>query len=164
MLRRAAAALALAALLACGAEAPEGPPPPAPAFSLPDLEGEPVALADYAGRIVLVDFWATWCEPCIHQIPVLNAFAREQGPDGVAVLGVSVDAGGREAIESFRAEHDIDFAYPVLLGSERLARAYGVPGFPALAVVDADGGLVGLHLGVVTPEELAEAVAEAGGR
>jgi thiol-disulfide isomerase/thioredoxin len=151
-------ALALAALLvACAAE---DEVPVAPPFALPDLAGREVALADFAGRTVVIDFWATWCEPCVHQIPVLNAFHREHAHDGVVVLGIAVDAQGREAVAPFAKEHAIE--YPVLLGSERLARDYGVPGFPALAVVDAAGRFQSLHLGVVDPEELEQAVAAAG--
>lgn len=107
----------------------------------------------------MIDFWATWCEPCLAQIPVLNAFYREQGPDGAVVLGIAVDADGREFVAPFAAEHAI--AYPVLLGSERLARDYGAPGFPSLAVVDGAGRIDSLHLGVSTREELAAAVAAA---
>lgn len=155
---RVAVALALGGVVALGCIAEEprvaGPAPP---FTLPDLQGRPVALADLAGRIVVIDFWATWCEPCKQQIPVLNQFHR-QHPD-VAMLGVAVDAGGREVVAPFAAEHDIQ--YPVLIGSESIARDYGVPGFPALVVVDAQGRLDSLHLGVILPEDLAEAVAKA---
>lgn len=152
-------ALVLVALALAGCLAEERPAGPAPPFTLPDLEGQEVALADLAGRIVVLDFWATWCEPCKAQIPVLNRFQREH-PE-VAVLGVAVDADGRTVVEPFAREHAI--GYRVLLGSESLAREYGVPGFPALAIVDASGRFDALHLGVVTPEALEEAVAEAGG-
>jgi len=158
--RRTAAVAAIAAALAlagCLAEQEAHEAGPAPPFTLPDLEGRPVALADLAGRVVVVDFWATWCEPCRQQIPVLNQFHR-RNPE-VSVLGVAVDAGGREAVAPFAAEQRIE--YPVLLGSESLARDYGVPGFPALVVVDAAGRLDSLHLGVITPEELEEAVSKA---
>jgi thiol-disulfide isomerase/thioredoxin len=157
-LGRAAALLAL--LLAGCLVEEERAPGPAPAFVLPDLAGREVALADHAGRTVIVDFWATWCEPCKQQIPVLNQFHRRH-PE-VSVLGVAVDAAGREAVAAFAAEHGIE--YPVLLGTESLARDYGVPGFPALVVVDRQGRLDSLHLGVITPEELEEAVAQSGER
>ena len=155
--RRSAAALLLLALSGCVVDE-QREAGPAPPFTLPDLDGRPVSLADFAGRVVLVDFWATWCEPCKQQIPVLNQFHRRH--PAATVLGVAVDAGGREAVAPFAAEHGIE--YPVLLGSESLARAYGVPGFPALVVVDPAGRLDALHLGVITPEELAEAAARAG--
>ncbi|MEB2343745.1 MAG: TlpA disulfide reductase family protein [Deltaproteobacteria bacterium] len=156
-LPRRARALALLALLLAGCLAEERPAGPAPPFTLPDLEGRELALADLAGRTVVVDFWATWCEPCKAQIPVLNRFQREH-PE-VAVLGVAVDADGLAVVEPFAREHAI--GYRVLLGSESLAREYGVPGFPALVIVDAAGRLDSLHLGVVTPEALEEAVVAA---
>lgn len=151
-------AVAAVSLVACLAEeTPEGAR--APSFTLPDLAGEPVALSDFAGQTVVVDFWATWCVPCKHQIPVLNEFQRNVAGRDVVVLGVAVDAGGRDAVAPFAEEHGIE--YPVLLGSESLARDYGVPGFPALVVVDERGRLDSLHLGVIDPEDLAEAVEQA---
>jgi thiol-disulfide isomerase/thioredoxin len=154
--RAAFAALAALGMAGCIAEErlAAGPAPP---FELPDLEGRSVSLAELAGQVVVIDFWATWCEPCKHQIPVLNVFQRRH-PE-VAVLGIAVDAGGREVVAPFAAEHAIE--YRVLLGSESLARDYGVPGFPALVVVDAEGRLDSLHLGVITPEDLEEAVSRA---
>jgi thiol-disulfide isomerase/thioredoxin len=120
-----------------------------------------VRLADFAGRTLVVDFWATWCLPCKQQIPVLNAFAAAAGPD-VAVIGIAVDADGREVVAPFAAEHAI--AYPVLLGDESLAFDYGAPGFPALAVVDPHGRIDSLHLGVIDRRALEAAVAAARGR
>lgn len=148
-------ALTLGACLA--EEMPEGAP--APPFTLPNLAGEPVALGDFSGQTVVVDFWATWCVPCKHQIPVLNQFQRDAAGRDVVVLGVAVDVGGREVVQPFAEEHGIE--YPVLLGTESLARDYGVPGFPALVVVDAGGRLDSMHLGVIDPEELAAAVEQA---
>jgi peroxiredoxin len=157
-IRRLLLALIPLMLTACLAEEmPEGAP--APPFTLPNLAGEPIALSDFSGQIVVVDFWATWCVPCKHQIPVLNQFQRKVAGRDVVVLGVAVDVGGRDVVAQFAEEHGIE--YPVLLGSESLARDYGVPGFPALVVVDASGRLDSMHLGVIDPEELAAAVEQA---
>lgn len=151
-------ALLMLSLTACLAEEmPEAAP--APPFTLSNLAGEPVALSDFAGQTVVVDFWATWCVPCRHQIPVLNQFQRNAAGRNVVVLGVAVDVGGLDAVAPFAEEHGIE--YPVLLGSESLARDYGVPGFPALVVVDASGRLDSMHLGVIDPEELEAAVEQA---
>lgn len=134
---------------------------PAPAFELPDLEGRTVRLADFAGRTVVVDFWATWCTPCEKQIPVLNAFHDSVAGQDVAVLGISVDV-DRDLVAPFAAEHHI--RYPVLLGDEKLAFDYGAPGFPALAVVDPSGRIDSLHLGVISRAALEAAVRDAKAR
>ena len=116
-------------------------------------------LADFRGRAVVVDFWATWCIPCKQQIPVLNAFAKSPEGQDVAVLGVAVDAEGKDVVAPFAAEQHI--AYRVLLGDESLAFDYGAPGFPALAVVDASGRIASLHVGVIDRAALDTAVREA---
>jgi len=162
--RRLAAALLLSGAAALGCEPPEGggvardPEPDAPLgapdFTLVDLEGEQVTLSALRGGPVVLDFWATWCPPCIRQIPVLNAF-QEAHPE-VPVLGVAVDVDGREVVAPFAAEHGIE--YRVLLGDERLARRYGAFGFPTLFVVGPEGSVAASHAGVVTQEELEEAL------
>jgi len=130
----------------------------APPFALEDLAGRTVHLVDLRGKAVVLDFWATWCTPCVFQIPVLNAFHERHG-DRVAVLGVAVDAGGREVVEPFAAEHGI--AYPILLGDEGLAQRFGASGFPTLFVLTPDGRIDSAHIGVVEEGALEAAVAAA---
>ena len=141
---------------AAAGEAPAAEAFPAPAFSLPDLAGGELALADLRGRPALIDFWATWCEPCERQVPVLNAFHEQHG-ERIPVVGIAVDA-NPNAVPPFVAEHAI--RYRVLLGDEGLARDYGARGFPTLFVVRPDGSIHSAHVGVVTPDALEAAVAE----
>ena len=130
----------------------------APEFTLPDLLGNKVSLADHRGRPVIIDFWATWCAPCVQQIPVLNAFQAAHYGE-VAVLGIAVDSRGIDAVAPFATEYGIQ--YPVLLGDESLAQEYGAFGFPSLYVIAPDGSIAANHVGVITEEELEAALASA---
>ncbi len=130
----------------------------APDFTLPVLGGGEMDLASLRGKTVVVDFWATWCAPCVHQIPILNAFQSAHEGEAV-VLGVSVDTAGEDVVGAFADEHEV--SYPVLLGDADLARRYGALGFPALFVVRPDGTISYSHVGLVDAEALEAAVAEA---
>jgi thiol-disulfide isomerase/thioredoxin len=133
----------------------------APAWELPDLEGNLVKSASYAGKTVVVDFWATWCPPCIFQIPILNAVQAKHGDDGVVVIGVAVDAEGAEVVKPFAEENGIE--YQVVIGDESLARKFGAPGFPALAVVTPDGKIDSMHVGLIEEPDLEAAIAQSQG-
>jgi thiol-disulfide isomerase/thioredoxin len=154
---RLARAWLLGAALALGCRVEEGAAdhPAAPDWTLEDLAGVPVSLAELRGRPVVVDFWATWCAPCEFQIPVLNEL-QERYRDRIEVIGIAVDAGGREAVAPYAAEQGI--AYRVVLGDEELAQRYGALGFPTLYVIRADGAIESSHVGLAEPEELEAAV------
>lgn len=157
-MKRAAALFALAALAAltgCGEPAAQPGPPPAPHFDLPLLRGGRVSLDALAGNIAVVDFWATWCAPCVQQIPVLNAIERDFG-GRIAVLGIATDAAGAKVVAPFVREYGI--AYRVLLGDMELARRYGAPGLPTLAVISADGRIARLHVGNISYPHLAQTI------
>lgn len=150
--------LGIAVFVGCDPKASRDAPA-APDFSLERLQGEEtLSLADFRGRTLVIDFWATWCAPCVEQIPLLNAFAAAN--EQVAVVGVAVDAEGRRVVAPFAETHGIN--YPVLLGDEALARRYGAPGFPALAIVDPGGRMTSLHVGLIELGALREAVEAAG--
>ncbi|MCF7811662.1 TlpA family protein disulfide reductase [bacterium] len=78
-------------------------------FSLFDLEGKPVNLSDYDGKVIILDFWATWCPPCVKEIPHFNELAKEYGDKGLVVLGVSVDRGGKDAVEKFMKKTPVKY-------------------------------------------------------
>lgn len=148
---------ALAALLvasAChdGGADREGPRDAAPVFVLPTLEGTDIALEAQRGKIVIVDFWATWCAPCEVQMPVLEELWREQGGSDLEVIGVSVDTRPAAEVETWVRERGFD--YPIALGDQELAMRFGVIGFPTLFVLDRNGGIHTRHTGVLSRREL----------
>ena len=131
---------------------------PAPDFTLPDLQGKDVSLADFRGKIVVLDFWATWCLPCIYQVPVLNEFwSAHQESGDVVVIGVAIDVEGAEIVAPWIEEHGVE--YQIVIGDEGLARKFGAMGFPTLAVITPDGRIDSLHVGIMELEELESLVA-----
>ncbi len=130
----------------------------APEFELKDLQGQPVTMSSLRGKTVVIDFWATWCPPCIFQIPILNSVQARHAASGVVVLGVSVDAEGIEVVKPYAEENGIQ--YTVLLGNESLARKFGAPGFPAMAIVAPDGRIDSMHVGLIEEADLDAAIAD----
>ena len=136
------------------------PAQPAPDFILPQLEGGGVvSLEDLAGKIVILDLWATWCPPCALQVPVLNAFHEAHRDEGdVVIYGVSVDQVGVDEIRDWVNEHGV--LYPNLVGGDPLSRELGAVGFPALFVIDPKGRLQARHEGVIERETLEQFLAD----
>ena len=130
-----------AALLAGCAERPEPPTQgaPAPGFELADLEGNPHRLSDFAGQVVVLNFWATWCPPCVDEMPSLQQLADRLGPEGLAVVAVSVDERYTD-IEPFVDRHRLRFLVLHDLG-KRVSRRYEVLQFPETWIVGRDGRL-----------------------
>lgn len=130
----------------------------APDFMLNDLSGTPVRLEELRGKVVVLDFWATWCPPCEFQIPILNqVYEAHREVGDVEILGISVDTEGPDVVQEYIAKHQA--AYPILMGSESLARTFGAPGFPSLIVVDPSGRIADVHVGLIEALELEEVIA-----
>lgn len=112
----------------------------APLFTLPDLAGKSVSLSSFKGRVVLVDFWATWCPPCRESIPAIKKLHTEYAPKGLEVLGISVDE-NPAAVGPFVKKNEIP--YTILLGGESdVSERYSVRGIPAIYLVDQSGNVV----------------------
>jgi thiol-disulfide isomerase/thioredoxin len=136
----------------------EKPKRPAPNFELKGVDGRPISLTEHRGKPVVVDFWATWCVPCLYQVPELNAFwklHREAGD--LAVIGVAVDVEGVSVVAPWIEEQGVE--YVIALGDESLAREFGVMGFPTLAIINPEGDIESLHVGLIEVEELERLVA-----
>jgi thiol-disulfide isomerase/thioredoxin len=129
----------------------------APDFQLHDSRGMKRTLSEFRGKVVLLNFWATWCAPCQAEIPVLNEVHREYAKHGVTVLGVAMDERGWAAVTPFLAERRVD--YPVLLGNPAVARLYGgLEVLPYTLFLDRDGRVVADYSAVLTRTHLRKVV------
>ena len=150
------------AMTACGvqsepkaeAAAPKGDPSrkAAPAFSLKDGDGRTVSLSDFKGKVVLLNFWATWCGPCKIEIPWFVEFEQKYKDRGFAVIGVAMDDEGWEVVKPYVAKSKIN--YRILKGTDEVASSYGgVDSLPTTLVIDQDGRIVSTHVGLVSKSE-----------
>jgi peroxiredoxin len=124
----------------------------APNFSLKDAAGNAVNLADYRGKVVLVNFWATWCGPCEVEIPWFIEFEQKYKDQGFAVLGVSMDDDGWKSVQPYVAKHKIN--YRVMIGSEVVSQQFGnIDSLPTSFVLDRQGRIAANHVGLVEKKE-----------
>lgn len=121
----------------------------APGFTLTDSNGNKVQLADYHGKAVLLNFWATWCGPCQVEIPWFQEFEQQYKSKGFAVLGVSMDEDGWTAVKPYIAEHKLN--YRILLGDDSVSQLYGgLDALPTTFMIDRDGKFAfSPHVGLI---------------
>ena len=109
----------------------------APDFTLTGLDGQPLRLSAFRGKVVLLNFWATWCAPCQIEMPRFARWQRELGPSGFQVIGISMDD---DAAPARRLVRRLDLGYPVAMGNARLGKRYGgVLGLPLTFLIDRNG-------------------------
>ena len=124
----------------------------APDFTLKDADGKTVKLSDYRGKVVLLNFWATWCGPCKIEIPWFMEFEQTYKDRGFAVLGVSMDEDGWETVKPYIADKKVN--YRVLLGDEVVGNLYGgIESLPTTFLIDKDGRVASVHIGLVSKRD-----------
>ncbi len=120
---------------------------PAPDFTLTDATGAPLQLSVLKGKVVVLDFWATWCHGCKIEIPWYMEFQKKYKSQGLVVIGVSMDEDGWKSVEPYLAKHPIN--YPIAIGDSELAKRYNVEALPVTLLIDRDGNIAATHAGMV---------------
>lgn len=132
---------------------------------LKGLDGQDVKLSDLRGKVVLIDFWGTWCEPCKIETPWLIEFQKKYASRGFTVLGVATDEGGKPVVEPYVQKTTFDvngekdaINYPIFLGSDDLTDKFGVTGYPTGVLIGRDGHLVKIIAGLESKDVLAKEI------
>jgi thiol-disulfide isomerase/thioredoxin len=146
------------------ADAPDAKP--APDVTLKDLDGKDVSIAQYKGKIVLVNFWATWCEPCKVEIPWLIEMQQKYEAKGFTVLGVAMDDEGRSVVAPFVQKERFDLNqgqslmnYPIVIGSDAAADKFGgLLGYPTSVLIDRNGKVIKRITGLISYDEISKTI------
>jgi thiol-disulfide isomerase/thioredoxin len=163
------AGLGLLALAGCK---PAGSPPPrpaaasaapgavgtAPAWHLQDLAGQPVSSDQFKGKVVVLDFWATWCKPCTREIPGLVELQKKYADEGLVVVGVALDEPGKSALKApavvQRYVANYLVSYPIVLGDDKVQADFGgMDAIPTTFIIDRDGVIRDKKVGALPPAQ-----------
>jgi len=127
---------------------------PAPDFDLPDVNGKRVKLSNFKGKVIILDFWATWCPPCRAEIPGFIELYKKYKDKGVEIIGISLDEGGVKDVLPFMKEFGIN--YTILIGNYKVTQDYGgIRGIPTTFVIDKKGNIRAKYVGY-RPKEVFE--------
>jgi peroxiredoxin len=133
----------------------------APDFTLKDANGHTVRLSDYRGKVVLLDFWATWCGPCKIEIPWFQEFERQYKDKGFAVIGVAMDEEGWNVVKPF-AQH-MSINYRVVVGDDAIGDLYangGIDALPTTFLIDRSGRIASIHVGLSSKSDFEDDIQE----
>jgi peroxiredoxin len=129
----------------------------APDFALKDADGKTVRLSDYKGKVVLLDFWATYCGPCKIEIPWFMDFERKHKDQGFSVLGIDMDDEGWDAVKPFVS--DVGINYRIVVGNDSTADKFGgIEALPTTFLIDRDGKIAAVHVGLTSKSEFENAI------
>ena len=147
-----AAAIGAAVLFSCGLQAdPVTPPQAAPAWTLKDVNGRPVSFSQFKGKVVVLDFWATWCPPCCAEIPGYVKLQEKYKDQGLVIIG-AVYQDSAEAVKKFMVENHMN--YPIVMADDAMIEAFGgIDGTPTTFLIDRDGKIRDKTVGAMETDD-----------